>query len=319
MAAAQVAWADPEEEEESGVRKSGALRIGLVVLLATIAAGVFALVGRADDPVFDQISSSAAPGFIDTNGDVLFTASWHDNDNRNFTHTRVEITVPAGWTLVSSSPTGCTQAGSLITCQWGTLKFGDVVKQSVRLHANTDLGPAVISSQLLVYEGPGNPGRVNHILAPDASTNVLDPAATPDQAGDCVGANDSFGTVVGSGNSETTATGPSTNGLCTPITIVERPRTNSDFCLPSITCVNDIVTTDAPAGSINNPIKLKILFKQTNSHDLIFKSAGDPFEVAQCTNVNKATPDPCWYDRKFRNQTSTWFVNWSGVDPGWTG
>lgn len=303
------------------MRKSGALRIGLVVLLASIAAGVFALVSRADDPVFDQISSSAAPGFIDTNGDVLFTASWHDNDNRNFTHTRVEITVPAGWTIVQpSSPTGCTQAGNLITCQWGTLRPGVTVTQKVRLHSDTDVGGAVISSRLVVYEGPGNPGRINHIVAPDATTNVLDPAATPDQAGDCVSGNASFSTVAGSGGSDTTATGPATSSLCTPITIVERARTDShEFCLPNVTCVNDIVTTDAPAGSTTKPIKLKIVYRNTNSHILIFNSAVGQFQVQQCANANTASPDPCYYDNKFRQQTATWFINWSGIDPGWTG
>jgi hypothetical protein len=302
------------------VRKSGALRIGIVLLLATVAAGVFALVGRADDPVFDQISSSAQPGFIDATGDVLYTASWHDNDNRNFTHTKVEITIPAGWTLVSSDPSGCTLAGTLVTCQWGTLHFGQVVTQTVRLHSDGDLGNQVISSRLVVYEGPGNPGRVNHIPAPDAQTNVFDPTAFPDKAGDCVSGNFSVGTVVGSGNSETTATAPTTNKLCTPITIVERPRANpTEFCLPGIQCVNDIVSTDAAQVSATNPIKLKILFKSTSSHELIFTSSVGQFEVQQCTNSNAAAPDPCWYDRRFRQQSATWFVNWSGLDPGWTG
>jgi len=302
------------------VRKSGALRIGLVVLFASIAAGVFALAGRADDPAFDQISTSAQPGFIDANGDVLYTASWHDNDNRTFSHARVEITIPAGWRLVSSSPTGCTLSGNVVACEWGTLRFNDVVKQIVRLHSDGDLGTQTISSQLLVYEGPGNPGRLNHLAAPDAQVQVIDPTTSPDKAGDCVSGNFSVSTATGSGNSETTATAPTTNALCTPITIVERARTDShEFCLPNITCVNDIVTTDAAPVSTTNPIKLKILFKNTSSHDLIFTSAVGQFEVQQCTNSNNASPDPCWYDRKFRQQSATWFVNWSGVDPGWTG
>jgi hypothetical protein len=305
------------------VRKSGALRIGIVLLLGTVAAGVFALAGRADDPAIVPVSSSAQPGFINPNGDVLYNASWQDNDNRTFTHTRVEITIPAGWRLVSSAPSGCTRNGTLVTCEWGTLHFGDVVSQTVRLHSDGDTGTQPISADLFVYEGPGNPGRANHIAALPADTEVLDQALTPDKAGDCVSGN-SFGTVVGSGNSETTATGPVTNALCTPITIVERPRTNpTEFCQfdPPIdfTCVNDVVTTDAPQLLTTNPIKLKIIFRQTTSHDLIFTSAGPSSEVQQCTNSNAAAPDPCWYDRKFRQQSATWFVNWSGVDPGWTG
>jgi hypothetical protein len=294
------------------VRKSGALRIGIVLLLASVAAGVFALVGRADDPAFDQISSTAQPGFIDANGDVLFTASWHDNDNRNFTHTRVEITIPAGWTLVSpSDPSGCTQAGTLVTCEKGTLRFNDVVTQTVRLHSDGDLGTQVVSAELLVYEGPGNPGRANHIPAPATQTDVFDPAANPDKAGDCVSGNFSVGTVAGSGNSETTATAPTGTGkLCTPITIVEQARPDP---------LTDIVTTDAALVPTTKPIKLKILFRNTSSHTLNFTSASGQSEVPQCTNSNAAAPDPCWYNRSFRQQSATWFVNWSGIDPSWTG
>jgi hypothetical protein len=289
------------------------LRIGIVLLLASVAAGVFALVGRADDPSFNQVSSTAQPGFIDSNGDVLFTATWHDNDNRNFTHTRVEITIPAGWTLVSpSDPSGCTQAGTLVTCQWGTLRFNDVVTQTVRLHSDADTGLQPVKADLVVYEGPGNPGRANHIpVLLDAQTDVFDPAANPDKAGDCVSGNFSVGTVVGSGNSETTATAPTGTGkLCTPITIVEQSRPSP---------LTDIVTTDAALVPTTKPIKLKILFKNTSSHTLNFTSAGGQSEVPQCTDTRFASPDPCWYDRKFRQQSATWFVNWSGLDPTWTG
>ena len=302
------------------MRKSGALRIGIVLLIASVAAGVFALVGRADDPVFDQISSSAQPGFIGANGDVLFNAHWRDNDNRNFSHARVEITIPAGWTLASSAPSGCTAAGTLITCQWGNLRFGQVVSQTVRLHSDGDLGNQTVSAQLFVYEGPGNPGRLNHISAPDTQTQVFDPTANPDKAGNCVSGNFSVGTVPNSGNSETTATAPTGTGtLCTPITIVERPRNNpTEFCLPDVTCVNDIVATDSAQVGPTNPIKLKIIFRGTNSHDLIFTSAIGQFEVLQC-GTQGASPDACWTDRRFRQQSATWFVNWSGADPSWSG
>ncbi len=293
------------------MRKSGALRIGIVLLLASVAAGMFAVVGRADDPAFDQISSTAQPGFIDATGHVLYTASWHDNDNRNFTHTRVEITIPAGWTLASSDPSGCTQAGTVVTCPKGTLRFNDVVTQTVRLHSDGDVGTQVVSGALIVYEGPGNPGRSNRIPAPDTQTDVIDPATTPDKAGDCVSGNFSVGTVAGSGDSETTATAPTGTGkLCTPITIIEQSRPDP---------LTDIVTTEAALVPTTKPIKLKILFRNTSSHTLNFTSAVGQFVVPECDNSNAATPDPCWYDRKFRQQSATWFVNWSGIDPGWTG
>jgi hypothetical protein len=291
------------------VRKSGALRIGIVLLLASVAAGVFAVIGRADDPAIVPLSSSAKPGFIVPTGDVLYNASWQDNDNRTFTHARVEITIQPGWRLVSSAPSGCTRNGTLVTCEWGTLHFGDVVSQTVRLHSDGDTGTQEISANLFVYEGPGNPGRANHIAALPADTEVLDQTLTPDKAGDCVSGS-SFGTVPGSGNSETTATGPETNALCTPITIVETPRPDP---------LTDLVTTDAALVPTTKPIKLKILFRNTSSHTLNFTSAGGQSEVQQCTDTRFASPDPCWYDRKFRQQSATWFVNWSGLDPTWTG
>ena len=65
------------------MRKSGALRIGIVLLLASVVAGVFALVGRADDPAFGVIDSSIGPGIVDANANVLVKASWQYLDNRN--------------------------------------------------------------------------------------------------------------------------------------------------------------------------------------------------------------------------------------------
>jgi hypothetical protein len=305
------------------VRKTGALRIGIVLLLASVAAGVFAVVGRADDPVFDQKSSSLQPGFIVGGNDVLYKTQWHDNDNRTFTHAKVEIYLPsADWTLVSSSPSGCTKAGTTVTCQWGTLHFGDLVSQTVRLTSTTATGTKTVDSALLVYEGPQNPGRAQSIASDGfKQVEVIDQASQPNKAGGCVGANVSLGTVAGVGESDTTATAPSTDQLCTPITIDERQRTSpSEFCVLGRQCVSDIVLTDAvPVLPTDPPIKLKIVFRGTglNNLSLLFTSANGTSEVQACTDPNVASPDPCWYDKRARQQSATWFLNWTGVDPGW--
>jgi hypothetical protein len=305
------------------VRRSGVLRIGIVLLVASVAAGLFALVGRADNPNFDQISSSLKPGFIDPTGDVLYYTQWHDNDNRTFTHTRIEITIPAGWTLVSSSPSGCTLTGTTVTCPRGALHFGDLVAQSVRLHSDADLGPQTVDSSLLVYERPENPGRGQRIPTDSPKqVDVLDPATTPDKTGSCVGGHFSIGTLAGSGESDTTATAPATNQLCTPITIDEHARQNpTEFCLPNRQCVTDIVMTDAALVPTTTPIQLKIVFRGSglNNNSLIFTSSIGQLEVPACTAPGAASPDPCYYDRRARQQSLTWFVNWSGLDPGWTG
>jgi hypothetical protein len=304
------------------VRKSGALRIGIVLLLASVAAGVFALVGRADDPVFDHPSSSLKPGFIRAGGDVLYTTQWHDNDNRTFTHSQVEIFIPQGWTLISSRPGGCTQNGTQVTCPWGTLHFDELVKQEVRLRSNSVIGTATVDSQLTFYEGPGNPGRANHVRSdayPDGrQVEVIDPATNPNKAGSCAGGGGHVFTDSGVGESDTDATAPSVQGvLCTPITIVEQPRTDpTQFCLDG-RCVTDLITTDA--AQTGEPIKLKIVFRGTglNSRSLLFTSAGGTTEVEQCTDPAQASPDPCWYDKKGKQQSMTWYVNWSGIDPTW--
>lgn len=306
------------------MRKSGALRIGIVLLLAGVAAGMFALVGRADNPAFDNPSSSLKPGFIDAGKTVLYHTQWHDNDNRTFTHAQVEISVPAGWTLVSSDPTGCTQAsaGATVICPWGTLHFDEVVSQDVRLQSNSVTGPAAVNSQLTFYEGPGNPGRINHVASDGPKTvTVLDPGSTPDQAGDCVSGGDSVATVAGSGKSDTSATPGTTSELCTPITIDEQPRQAPDqFCLPNRNCVTDLVTTDAAIVPADNPIKLRITFRGNglNGKSLIFNSAGGvQREVPPCGDSAVASPDPCWYNKQTGGQSVTWFVNWTGIDPIW--
>jgi hypothetical protein len=180
-----------------------------------------------------------------------------------------------------------------------------------------------VDSQLTFYEGPGNPGRINHIHSDVYPTgrlvDVIDPATTPNKAGDCAGANGHVSTTAGVGESDTDATGPSTGELCTPITIDEQPRTDpTQFCLDG-KCVTDLIKTDAPVGDPTHPIKLKIVFRGQglNSRALIFTSAGTPAEVQQCTNSNIAAPDPCWYDKRGRQQSMTWYVNWSGIDPIW--
>jgi hypothetical protein len=129
--------------------------------------------------------------------------------------------------------------------------------------------------------------------------------------------------VPGSGGSDTDATAPSTDELCTPITIEELARQNpSEFCIPlPRECVTEIVKTDATLVPATTPIQLKIVFRGTglNNNTLIFTSTGhDPIEVPACTGAG-ASPDPCYYDRRARQQSITWFVNWTGRDPGWTG
>jgi hypothetical protein len=57
----------------------------------------------------------------------------HDNDNGRFTHAEVMITLPAGWALVSSGPSGRTQNGTLVTCPSCTLLF-ESAHQAGRRH-----------------------------------------------------------------------------------------------------------------------------------------------------------------------------------------
>ena len=300
------------------------IRTGLVLVLALAAAGIFAMVGRADDPVFGEITSSMGPGFVDANANVLVKASWHYIDNPTLNHSSVRFTVPAGWTLVEGDPDVCTQPSSMVvTCPRGTIRPDDVIAQAVELQTDSDQldVTSTVEIDLLFSEGPQNPGRTQIQPADDVFTTVIDPGE-PNKVGKCVGSNQSVSTDAGAGNSETTATVPETDELCTPISIDERIRLNAqESCLPDVACVLDIVTTDSVLFPATDPIKLRITFRGQgiNNLPLQFISSALQTFVPECPDDNVASPDPCFSDKRTRQQSVTWFVNWTGLDPGWTG
>jgi hypothetical protein len=301
------------------------IRTGLVLVLALAAAGIFAMVGRADDPRFGEITSSMGPGIVDTNADVLVKASWHYIDNRTLNHAKVRFTLPAGWTLVTGDPDVCSQADNIVTCTRGTIRPGDTIAQAVELKAPSTVpapnGAATVEADLLFSEGPENPGRIQAVSADDVHTTVI-AAGDPNKVGKCVGSNQSVSTDAGAGNSETTATVPETDELCTPISITEKVRVNSqEACLPDVACVLDIVTTDSALFPPDDPIVLKITFRGQgiNNLPLIFTSNLLQTEVLECDDDNVADPDPCYSDKKTRQQSVTWTVNWTGADPSWSG
>jgi hypothetical protein len=303
--------------------RRASVRIGILVA-ALAATAVFAVVARADDPQFDQVYSSLQPGFVNAGSNVLYTAHWRYIDSRTLVHASVLITVPAGWTIVQpSDPTGCTQSGRLITCARGTIRPGDVIQQQVELQTDADLGSQLVTSTLTFYEGPPNPGRAQAKDNLPATVNVISANQTnePNRAGKCVPDNGgSLSTLAGFGGSSTTADVPGTDELCTPVTIDERARISPDeACLPGVECVSDIVTTNAPAGSVDDPIQLTLVFYGTglNNLPLIFNGGQpDGDYVDACTDPG-AVPDPCYTGHQGRRQSVTWVVNWSGRDPGW--
>ena len=307
------------------MRRKAGFRIGLLVA-ALAATAVFAVVARADDPVFDQVSSSLQPGFVNAGTeamptDVLYTAHWRYIDNQTLTHASVLITVPEGWLIVSpSNPSGCTQVARLITCDRGSIRSGDVIQQQVELQTDSDLGLQTVTSKLTFYEGPSNPGRAQFNDNFPADVNVISAVPT-DDAGKCVP--DSGGTVstlANFGGSSTSALVPSTDALCTPVTIQERARlTSSEGCLPGVQCTTDIVTTNAPPGSVDDPIKLTLFFYGTglNNLPLIFNGGEPDGDYVDACTAEGAVPDPCYYGHRARQQSVTWSVNWSGRDPTW--
>jgi hypothetical protein len=313
------------------VRKSGALRIGIVLLLASVAAGVFALAGRADDPIFGEIDSSMGPGIVDANANVLVKASWQYLDNRTLNHSSVRFTIPAGWTLAvpgpSSEPDVCSQPNSTtVTCPRGTIRPGDVIAQAVELTTGS-ASPIekTVESDLLFSEGPENPGRTQIKPADDVHTTVIAAGSgEPNKVGKCVSnTGGSVSTDPGAGNSETSADVPADPAeLCTPISITERIRLNAqEACLQDVACVLDIVTTDSVPFPATDPIELKVTFRGQGINNLPLIAISNLFqrEVPACDDDAVADPDPCYSDKKTRQQSVTWTVNWTGVDPTWTG
>jgi hypothetical protein len=179
---------------------------------------------------------------------------------------------------------------------------------------------------LSFYEGPPNPGRAQNVPAPARTTTVISANQTvePNRAGKCLDEGETVATATGAGGSSSSARGPSTQELCTPVSLVESARANpNDACLPSpYQCVTDIVTTDAPFVSATNPIKLTIVFYGTglNNLPLIFTSPTlGTVSVPECPDPATAVPDdPCSFGHVARRQSVTWSLNWSGIDPSWT-
>jgi hypothetical protein len=302
------------------------IRTGLVLVLALAAAGIFAMVGRADDPQFGEVTSSMGPGFVDANSNVLVKASWHYIDTPTLNHSSVRFTIPEGWTLESAAPNVCSRTGTIVTCPRGTIRPDDVIAQAVELKTDSDQLDVLskVEIDLLFAEGPENPGRTQVQPADDVFTTVIAAgSATPNKVGKCVAkAGGTISTDAGVGGSDASATVPATTELCTPFTISEAPRGNpTDDCVPGVQCVLEIVTTDSALFPASNPIKLKIAFRGQgiNNLPLLFVSNTRQIQVPECTDDAVAAPDPCFSDKRTRQQSVTWFVNWTGADPGWTG
>lgn len=302
------------------------IRTGLVLVLALAAAGIFAMVGRAEDPVFGEKTASIGPGIVDAQDTVLVKASWQYLGNQTLNHAFVRFTHPAGWTVVAGDPDTCEQASTTtVTCDVGQIRSGDVVEQAVRLRPDSDLGPATVRTDLLFSERPDNPGRVDTEPGLEVQTTVIsaDENLEPNRVGKCVGpGGGTVATLSGAGDSEASATVPETDELCTPFTIVERLRLDAtETCIPDYACVLDVVTMDSALFPADDPIKLKVVFRGQgiNSLPLLFVSDTRRIQVPDCSDDDVAAPDPCVADKRARQQSVTWTVNWTGLDPSWTG
>jgi hypothetical protein len=302
-----------------------AIRIGIILVVALAVAAAFAVAGRASNPVFDS-SASLAPSPVDANSNVLYKAQWIYRDNQTLTHASIAITVPPGWTLVDEAPDRCNQplGATTITCTLDTIRAGAVVNQAVELQTDADLGLDLpVTSELIFYEGPFNPGRANHAFNSSNGTTVTDVISEgdPDKAGKCVGENGGVvSTTSGVGGSATSANVPDTDELCTPVSIEERGRTNpTEFCLTFV-CQTDIVTTNAGDVGAADPIILTLTFygQGLNTNlPLVFISNAAAGQVQDCAGAG-ATPDPCIQSSRARQQSLTRVVRWSGLDPTWT-
>jgi len=303
-----------------------AIRIGIILVIALAVAAAFAVAGRASDPRFDS-SASLAPSPVDAGSNVLYKAQWIYLDNQTLTHPSLETTVPAGWTLVDAAPDVCSQLGNIITCPIATIRAGAVVNQEVELHTDADLGSQAVTSQLVFYEGPRNPGRLNHVPNDDnalTSTNVIsaDETQEPNRAGKCVGeGGGAVFTAIGVGGSATNADVPPTTELCTPVSIEENGRSNpTEACLVGFVCQTDIVTTNAGDVGTANPIILTLTFygQGLNTNlPLVFISNAAAGQVQDCAGAG-ATPNPCIESSRARQQSLKRVVRWSGLDPTWT-
>jgi hypothetical protein len=297
-----------------------------VLVLALAVAGIFAMVGRADDPRF-HTQASIGPGFVDAGSNVLVKASWQYLDTRTLNHVSVRFTLPTGWTLVEADPDLCTQAANtnIVTCPRNRIRPGDPpLTQDVELQTTSALGDKTVQADLLFAESPENPGRIDTVPAlPTPHAEVISTTDTPDKIGKCVSnAGATISTDAGVGNSETSAVVPASDELCTPFSIDEKVRVGQEGCIPNYVCTLEVVNTEAAVFPASDPIKLKITFRgqQIPLLPLIFTSPTPrQIQVPECTDDAVASPDPCWSDRRLQGNRLTYFVNWTGADPTWTG
>lgn len=303
-------------------------RWALAALIAVLAFISFTVAGWAGDPKFNPTSASLSP--VTGGEDVLYTATFPYIGSRTLTHPEVRITFPADWTYAApADPNVCqlTSATSL-TCVRQTVKPGDPpVTQAVRFKttAVTTTVQRTVSSIFTYAEqaSQGDNGRADNVAAPDAKVDVDPP--NDNSISTCAAKNG--GTVsTKQGVSETnklttTMILPATAALCSPASAKELPPNDPSVaaCPPGVTCTAEIAITNAPLFTAAKPIKL--IFEMIVKPKNWYKNGQLP-AVPNCKVMGGGTadPDPCITKQENLSKGGQRLtVNWSGLDPRWTG
>ncbi|MFL6127680.1 MAG: hypothetical protein ACJ73E_01265 [Mycobacteriales bacterium] len=294
--------------------------------------GPLAGVGSAGSPVVTA-DSSLAPGLVTSGRTALYGASWRNDSNATLTNAVARVGLPAGSSLLSSTPAGCVApppAGPadplLVSCPFPNLASGDVAALELlvavpRAAARTDsVVPAVLAAKEAGSDR--NRSHVDTFPAPDRTLAVVPEGG--DEAGSCLRAGDALLqtrpglTPANPLITSARVTGPS--GLtCAGLTMVEQHRSDpGQACAPGASCAVDISVTEAPAST--SPYQLTFAFLAMNKNLAWYKNGVQVAECAGATGLPSGV-DACVNSRaKTGSGSVTIGVLWAGgPDPSWTG
>lgn len=317
-------------------RRVGGVLLGAVVLLIGLCASPGVAAGPSVRPTAQLIPGS---GFVTGGRNALYTGSWFNDGTATFTNVLITVSLPAGSSVLSTDPDVCTvspptdpAAAVAVSCPRDNLRSGTTFDQRVFFRApvvGTET-TAQITSSLMADEGTSDRDKAHtDTFVPDPEPLQILPQAA-DKAGGCLQPGDTaLATQSGLSSANPLITTASLTGrtgqFCTPLTLVERHRSNpTELCGAGATCTTDISTTEAPL--VPAPIQLTFTFAANNRNLTWYKTADDPGSLAEpVPSCPGATQLPvglvaCVNSRAKIGSAVTLGVLWQGgPDPSWVG
>jgi hypothetical protein len=278
-----------------------------------------------------RTSSSLAPSFVTIDREALYAASWTNDSTPTLTNTSITVTLPPGSTLLSADPAVCAAATPasladpvVVSCPRANLHSGETFSQQLYVRLSQLTAGFDVTAFLQGDERASDPNKSHTDTFPAPPRSIAVISAASDAAGACTQVGlPAVATQPGASATNrlvTTAALTGATGLfCTPVTLVERHRTDpTEGCGAGDTCTVDLSVTEAP--EVATPIRLGFTFLSTNKNLTWYKNG---VAVADCSGATQlpAGLDACVSSRaKQGSGVVSLGVLWrGGPDPTWTG